>query len=449
VSQPHDQLNDTGMQLWRIAIEQELLNTKQAKHCHAVCAERSAAGKAVDIGEVMVELGYLTAKQITSVRAEERRRRLRVQGYEILEKVGSGAVGTVYRARQIAMEREVALKILHLELAKRTEVVEKYISEARAVAKLNHPHIVQGIDVGVSGGCHYFAMEFLAGGTFAEMLSEDGVLDEDQALVYLYQVASALDHAWQRKIIHCDLKPGNLMLDSAGRLKVTDLGLAQVGGGAGVESADGKRVVRGTPHYVSPEQIESPGDLDCRADIYSLGCTFYHLLSGNPPFDGKNAKQITLARLKRDPKPLADLCPDLSEGLVALIHRMIVRDRDARLQTPAEIQKAVVALGVDMGSTGDLVGLIQKRRDERQTASQRLARQRPAGAGRARTVRRRRPAPRQRSSTWVIAVVVALAALVLLLIGVKAFGSGPEESRACAGAALDRPHVGETPAPDP
>ncbi len=400
--------DETGQRLWRIALEQELLNAKQVKHCRQVWTERRGSDEEASLGDIMVELGYLTPKQLTVVRAEERRRRLRVHGYEILDKVGSGAVGTVYRARQMAMERIVALKILHAKLAKHKQAVDKYISEARAVAKLSHPHIVQGIDVGVSGGCYFFAMEFLSGGTFAELLKREGVLDEEQALVYLYQVASALDHAWKQRIIHCDLKPGNLMLDEAGRLKVTDLGLAQVGEGASFEDPHGRRVVRGTPHYVSPEQIESPDDLDCRTDIYALGVTFYQLLSGALPYKGKHAKEIIVARLKKKPVSLAKRCPDLPEGLVDLIHRMMARDREQRPQAPKEIQQAVIDLGVDMGATGDLVGAIQKRRSRRQTVSDR-ARSNKRASQRVRKDRYRRVASRSSG--------IGVALLILFLVG--------------------------------
>ncbi|MCX7934539.1 MAG: serine/threonine protein kinase, partial [Planctomycetota bacterium] len=325
-----------------------------------VWEERLSQGQEASFGEIMVELGYLTPEQLTSLRAEERRRRCLIRGYEILHKVGAGAVGTVYRARQIAMERDVAIKILHPRLAKRQEIVAKFVEEARAVARLNHPHIVQGIDVGESAGYYYFAMEFLGGGTLADRLAQEGPLSEQEALVYLYQVAAALAHAWERRIIHCDIKPANLMLDEAGRLKVTDLGLAQVGEAMAQRPDGGRRVARGTPYYISPEQIETPHDLDCRCDLYALGATFYHLLSGRPPFSGRDKKSIVLARLRQEPAPLASLRPELSPGCTALIHRLLARRREDRPATPSEVMSQISALGIDAGKAGLLIGLICK-----------------------------------------------------------------------------------------
>lgn len=353
-----------GMRLFQIAAERELLNAKQIRHCREVYEDTLAAAAERGMGEVMVELGYLTPEQLVAVKKEDQRRRYRIRGYEILDKVGSGAVGSVYRARQVAMERDVALKILHASLATDPRVVEKYVSEARAVAKLNHPHIVQGIDVGESEGLYYFAMEYLSGGTFEKLLEEEGPLEEERALIYLYQVASALQHAWEKNIIHCDLKPANLMLDKEGRLKITDLGLARIGEGdsTDVGASDGKRVVRGTPHYLSPEQIETPDGLDCRTDIYSLGATFYHLVGGITPFAGSGNKEIILARLKGDPLPLNAAAPEVSAGLARLIGRMMSRKREDRPQTPGEVKKAVVDLGVDVGATGDLVGVVRKKK---------------------------------------------------------------------------------------
>jgi len=346
------------LHLGRIALQQEVLNARQVQHCRQIWEERLGQGQETSFGDIMVELGYLTLEQLTRLRAEERRRRCLIRGYEILHKVGAGAVGAVYRARQIAMERDVAIKILHPRLARRQEIVAKFVEEARAVAKLNHPHIVQGIDVGESAGYHYFAMEFLGGGTLADRLAQEGTFSEQEALVYLYQVAAALAHAWERRIIHCDIKPANLMLDEAGRLKVTDLGLAQVGEAMAQRPDGGRRVARGTPYYISPEQIESPHDLDCRCDIYALGATFYHLLSGRPPFTGGDKKTIVLARLRQGPPPLSSLRPDISPGCAELIHRLLARRREDRPSSPAEVMSLISALGVDAGKAGLLIGLI-------------------------------------------------------------------------------------------
>ncbi len=409
-----NKLSESSVRLWRVAVEQELLNPRQIQRCQEVLAQKQAAGITADLGDIMVEQGYLTREQLVLVRAEERKRRLRIKGYEILQRIGAGAVGTVYRARQINMEREVALKILNPELARNKAAVDKYISEARAVARLSHPHIVQGIDVGASGGLYYFAMEYLPGGTFAQLLEASGPLKEDDAMVYLYQVASALDHAWQQRIIHCDIKPANLMLDAAGRLKLTDLGLARVQDEESTGTQTGKRVVHGTPLYVSPEQITSPGNIDCRADIYSLGVTFYHLLSGAPPFSGKSAKAIMLARLKRNPAPLGEVCPEMNQRLADLIDRMISREPENRPQTPDALKNEILKLGVNIDSTGDLLGAIRKRTQTgpRPSARARIRGRQASGQRQKKTSKNKEA---DKSKIWVYIIIVAAACLCFLL----------------------------------
>ncbi|MBN2712877.1 MAG: serine/threonine protein kinase, partial [Planctomycetes bacterium] len=217
-------------QLGNVAIRKKLINSKQAGHCMRVCEAASHEGEELSMGEAMLKLGYINEEQLKMLRAELRRQQCRIKGYELVRSIGNGSVGTVYLARQIAMERDVAIKILNPSLASKKDIVQRYISEARAVAKLNHPHIVQGIDVGESEGYYYFTMEHLSGGTMQEKLEKDGPLPEKEALEFMYHCCSALNHAWMKSIIHCDIKPANLMLDSAGRLKITDLGLASIAG---------------------------------------------------------------------------------------------------------------------------------------------------------------------------------------------------------------------------
>ncbi len=284
-----------------------------------------------------------------------------VDGYELIRPVGVGSLGRVYLAKHQRMNRDVALKILHSHVCERPEIVENYILEARAVAKLSHAHIVQGYDAGEDNGHYFFAMEYLSGGTFSDKLAKDGPIPVKDAMVYLYQVASALAHAWQQKIIHCDLKPANLMLNERGELKVTDLGLAHFQSDTtDVDSASsGRRVVRGTPHYLSPEQIKTPDDLDCRSDLYSLGATFYHLLTGKQPFSGENNKAIILARLKTSPQPIAELRKDLPKELSKLIDQMLEREPEDRPQTAEEVQERLLDAGLDPKEAGDMAAAVR------------------------------------------------------------------------------------------
>ena len=404
--------SDPGKTLGHLAVEQRLLNRNQLRHCREVLARRQTKGEEAGIGEIMLELGYITRQQLTAVRAEIRRQQCCIRGYEMIEKVGAGSVGTVYRAKQTAMDRTVAVKILHPQLAENQRLVAEYISEARAVAKLNHPHLVQGIDVGESDGMYYFAMEFLGGGTLADILDFAGPLQRDQALIYLYQVASALEHAWQKSIIHCDIKPANLMLDEAKRLKVTDLGLAQIGAEGAGKEADGKRVVRGTPHYISPEQIRDAGNLDCRTDIYSLGATFYHLFTGMTPFTGRNNREVILKRLRRDPEPAHEHFPDLGSGIGELLQRMMARDPDNRPATPKEVMTELMDIGVDPVAAGDVVGGIKRHR------STRRIKMRPPSIRRGRRQKQPttpNPEARPRRRYWIALTAILLIAIMALI----------------------------------
>ncbi len=413
-----------ALSLDHIVLEKELLNRQQLRHCRQTLENRRQEGQTPELGTLMVELGYLTEPQLTAVRAESQRRRRQIKGYELKREVGRGAVGTVYLARQIKMDREVAVKILSPELARRPDVVERYLAEARAVAKLNHPHIVQGIDTGESAGSYFFAMEFLSGGSLKERLEADGPLPEARALIYLYQMASALHHAGERQIIHCDIKPANLMIEESGQLKLTDLGLAQIGETFAERDAEGRRVVRGTPHYISPEQVETPGQIDCRADIYALGATFFHLTTGATPFGGENAREVMAARLRSDPRPAREIRPELSAGFSDLLGRMLARRREDRPASPAALIEELLKLGVEPDAAGDLLSSIRINKEGRKSSlraqAQIHARNTPA-SGIAATTAGRRTRPRTASRVSPLALTLGGLALIAVLLGVAAY----------------------------
>jgi serine/threonine-protein kinase len=252
---------------------------------------------------------------------------LEINGYEIIGKVGEGRMGLVFKAKQSTLDRIVAIKMLNEELASRSDVIENFDKEAKACAKLNHPHIVTGIDAGSSNNVHYFVMEFMDGKTLAEKLDESGRIEEKECAEYLLQMAKALVHAEEKGMLHCDIKPDNMMLNSIGHLKLTDLGLAQT---AMESDSEEQRIVRGTPHYISPEQIHRKSPLSHRTDIYSLGASFFHLLTGSPPFSGNNAKEIALSRLKEDVPHANEILKDISPELNKLLIDMMQKDPKLR-----------------------------------------------------------------------------------------------------------------------
>lgn len=256
------------------------------------------------------------------------------QEYEILDRVGAGAMGTVFKARHKKLNRIVALKVLKPSLARDGRYVDRLRREARIVASLNHPHIVTGYDLGEEGGYHYFVMEFVEGKSLRALLLEWGMFAEEYVRRVARQVALALDHAYQRGVIHRDIKPGNILIDEQGAVKLTDMGLAK-GPADMTITRDGATV--GTPQYISPEQARNPQDVDVRTDLYSLGATLYHMATGVPPFRGDTMAELITKLLHETPVPPDELNPALSSGLALVIRKLLAKDLRVRYQTPREL----------------------------------------------------------------------------------------------------------------
>ena len=247
--------------------------------------------------------------------------------YEILEELGTGGMGKVYRARDATLERVVALKMLAPALSKDQEYVRRFLKEARAVARLNHPNIVQIYDFGCVDSIYYLAMEFVDGRSLGHRL-RTGRFSEVDALQIVRQVCRALSVAHAEGIVHRDIKPDNLMLTSRGDLKLVDLGIAKRVDEDQSITQTGQSI--GTPHYISPEQIRGQKDIDARADIYSLGATLYHLVTGHTPYKGSSGALVMSMHLV---EPLPDPRqwePALSEGLCRVIRKMMAKDRRER-----------------------------------------------------------------------------------------------------------------------
>ncbi len=247
----------------------------------------------------------------------------------IMRELGRGGMGIVYLAHQISLDRPAAVKVLASNYASNTEFVVGFIKEARAAAKLNHPNIVQAYAVGDDEGIFYFAMEHIDGETMKNILKREDVIPVDQAINIIQQIAEALDYAWkEEKLVHRDIKPDNIMLTSSGRAKLADLGLAKVGDD--VENNETEEVM-GTPQYISPEQLT--GDtLDNRTDIYSLGATFYHFLTGRFPYEGTTALEITRQHLFGTLIPPCEVNPNIPPDVSWIVEKMMAKDPNLRYQ---------------------------------------------------------------------------------------------------------------------
>ncbi len=260
--------------------------------------------------------------------------RPKIPGYEIGELLGRGAMGTVWRARQLAVDREVALKVLHPELAHQNRLVRRLQREARTTARLAHPHVVSAIDMGQAAGTWWYAMEFVDGPSLAERLRAEGRLKEREALRLFIPLCEALEHLVEHGVVHRDIKPGNILIDRAGGARLADLGLAFADDDPSLTRPGG---TLGTPHYISPEQAVDPTGADVKSDIWSFGATLFHTVCGRPPFAGESAAEILSAVLySRVPEP-RELEPSLSKGLSLVLRKCLTREPEGRYQTPREL----------------------------------------------------------------------------------------------------------------
>jgi hypothetical protein len=249
----------------------------------------------------------------------------------LAEQMGAGGMGAVYRAVDQALGRFVAIKVMKQEMGADRELVESFLREARAAAALNHPNIVQIYSCGQEKGQPYIVMELVGGGRLDQMMEDGKKVDEVRLLQVALDVAEGLKAANGANLVHGDIKPANILFDQKGTAKVVDFGLAQF-----VNRQQEQGGIWGTPYYISPERARG-GKADHRSDIYSLGATMYHALTGLPPFDGKTATDVVVARLKAPPVKIQDLVPSLQPQTAALIERMMASDPVLRYPTSASL----------------------------------------------------------------------------------------------------------------
>ena len=258
--------------------------------------------------------------------------------YRIEREIGRGGMAIVYLAYHQWLERPVALKVLQPHLQQDEEVVARFLVEARSAARLEHPNIVAVYDAGVVDGVHYLAMEYIEGETLADVLARvNGPLPTDFVISVVSQVASALDYAHRRGVVHRDVKPGNILVQENGKVLLTDFGIAHA---VGFHSAEEKAAVLGTPEYMSPEQA-SGRQVDGRSDVYSLGIVTYHMLTGRPPFQGEHYQDILAAHVNQIlPDPRA-LNPDLPAAITDVLRRATAKAPEQRYPTAGAFAQAL------------------------------------------------------------------------------------------------------------
>jgi eukaryotic-like serine/threonine-protein kinase len=285
---------------------------------------------------ILVKRGWLAEEQARRVhaRVEPEGKKAEIPGYQLLERIGRGAMGTVYKARHLSLQRFVAIKVLHKELAADRTQVERLKAEAKLLASLDHPNIIRALDAGEANGFPYVVMEYVEGETLRERLQRERVIPEAEALRITRGLADALERARRMGVVHRDVKPGNVLLTRQGAPKLMDLGLAK--GPVDLDLTQHGATV-GTPQYISPEQAQDPRKADIRSDIYSLGATLYALVTGRPPFEGTTLAEILSKVLYETPTPPRVLNPEVSAEVGYLIERMMLKDPSLRYHTPAEV----------------------------------------------------------------------------------------------------------------
>jgi serine/threonine protein kinase len=262
--------------------------------------------------------------------------------YQLLGKLGQGGMGTVYLANDTRLDRRVAVKVLPPESVYNPDAVARFQREAKALAKLSHPGIVQAFDSEEDNGRHFLVMEYVEGQSLLDVLKRDGRIAPTYAADYIHEAATALQHAHDKGLVHRDLKPSNLLLSAGGQIKILDLGLARfLQDQIGDPSKTREGMGMGTPDYAAPEQFRDAHHVDARADIYALGCTLYQLLTGQVPFPGSSLAEKYEAHQKREPTPVEELCPNMPTGLALVVRRMMAKQPADRFQSAGEAADAL------------------------------------------------------------------------------------------------------------
>jgi len=279
--------------LGQMIVTQGLATKDEVEDCLAMQTELAKEQNQRSLADLLIENGYITRSQVERIRPqmEEQGQMQQIPGYQIISKLGAGAMAAVFKGRQIALDRMVAIKVLPKRMSENKEFVDRFYKEGKAAAKLNHANIVGAIDVGEANGFHYFVMEYVEGQTVYDKLERGERYGEKEALKLIIQTCEALAHAHRAGFIHRDVKPKNIMITKDGNAKLADMGLAREA--ADVEAAQAEAgKAYGTPYYIAPEQIRGELDVDARADLYSLGATFYHMVTGRVPFDAPTPSAV-------------------------------------------------------------------------------------------------------------------------------------------------------------
>ncbi len=288
--------------------------------------------------EVLLEREYLSGSQLTRLLSDADCRVIHfIPGYDLLNRLGEGAMGMVYKGIHLPSGKTVAVKVLSARLSTRPVFLERFHREARVAIDLDHPNIVKGFDEGEAGGVHYFVMEYVHGKSVKRVLKKRGRFGERRAMDITRQVAAALEYAHGQGVVHRDVKPDNIMLTRDGLAKLADYGLVKHLEAIELADLTDDGQMLGTPNYVSPEQARGAARVDIRSDIYSLGATLYHMLTGEPPFTGASSAEVLCKHATETPGDPRRLNPQLTEEAVRIVMALLAKKPEDRPATPARV----------------------------------------------------------------------------------------------------------------
>lgn len=347
---------DNDVLFGQLAVKHGLISSDELEEALAGQKKLRAGGTAKAVGEILIELGYLTRKQAHRLLREQQAKTgatKTIGHFEVLAKLGEGGMGAVYLAKMIGppilggsisgapeelLEGPlVALKILPPRLAKDKSLLTRFQREVEVLAGLRHSNVVRAVDWGMADGLHYLAMEFVQGENAYQKVSRDGPLPEKQVAEIGIAIARALEYASQRGIVHRDVKPENILIDLSGVARLTDFGLVSLEGGGKDAALTHVGVTVGTPYYISPEQAQGETDADIRSDLYSLGATMYHLLTGDVPYEGEDAPVIMAKHIVEPVPDASERNRKVSPEMAAVVMKLMAKSRRDRYQSPAEL----------------------------------------------------------------------------------------------------------------
>jgi len=320
-----------------------LLSNEQFQRAYKLAAETD---NGEELAQLLVRDDLLTGFQARML-VSGRTSGFTLGQYRILEPIGKGGMGRVFKAEHVGMGRTVAIKVLSSQLVKTERARELFRHEVKTAARLSHPNIVTAYDSNEVGQRHFLVMEFVDGPNVQELVEEHGPLPIGTACDFVRQVAVALQYASESGMVHRDIKPANLLVQRSGSptgctVKVLDFGLARLHHPANVTDSQqtikvDNQTVMGTPDYMSPEQGRDLHKVDIRSDLYSLGCTFYYMLTGRPPFPGGRALEKLVRHYSEPPRPIAELRSDIPDAVAEIVHRLLEKNPLERHQSPMQL----------------------------------------------------------------------------------------------------------------